>query len=322
MTKPVPVPLPVSTDGAADAPRPFVTLPLGPAIYGGLALVLALSIIAFVVVRRKDTAVERAAAIQWRLPQGQPPGFAEAIIAASRPPTPEPAVGPLVSIDGWTPLLEQHLSAAARAAPLEPEALDAILRIEGIYDPTRIGYFGRALRMEVRAGTMSMGNVFADRWIVASSDPNIHYRVRYLAQTWLWPGPRECPDFRRVRPHDSLSMLDQLSDSDCQQLHASRGREENPPVVAARLSLPVFAAPYPGSRLTHEELVRAQAEHALAVRERMRILWSRDSERPRPRATPMASKPMASKALSPPPSEAKSGPSGASGSGPRSGARH
>lgn len=238
----------------------------GPAILVILA-VSALCAGGFLFYPRPAPTPEARAPKNW-----QPVGFAEATLAASHPvavPPRKPAPEPTAD---WTPLLDLHLTPSERAAPLAAELTDAILRIEGIYDPTRIGYFGRALRMEVRAGTMSMINVFADGWTIVFADPNVHRRLRYLAEGWLWSGPPACADFRRVRPHDSLAMFDQLSDQDCRWLRASRVEDGPSAVVAAPLSLPVFAAPYPGNRLSHQELMQAQAEHALAVRERLRIL--------------------------------------------------
>lgn len=244
-----------------------------------LALLLALHAAGFVFQKPPPSAPTTNLSRNW-----QPVGFAEATLAAGRRPIPAPPrEPPRQARANWTPLLDLHPSLAERAAPLPAELTDAILRIEGIYDPTRIGYFGRALRMEVRAGTMSMNNVFADGWMVSFADPNVHRRLRYLAEGWLWPGPSACADFRRVRPHDSLATFDQLSDQDCRWLRARHVMDRSATVVAAPLSLPVFAAPYPGNRLSHKELMQAQSQHALAVRERLRILrpiWMPGKTRP------------------------------------------
>lgn len=159
--------------------------------------------------------------------------------------------------------LELHLSAADKAVGLAPHLLDAILRMEGMYDPTRVRVFGSALRMQIRPGTASMTDVFGDRWTRVSVDPNLHRRVRYIAEGWLRPRAGGCDDFWMFRRNESPVMIDRLAPHECRQLRSSD--DAAAPVVAARLSLPAFAAPYPGNRLSSAELRAEQAAHIQAT---------------------------------------------------------
>ena len=167
------------------------------------------------------------------------------------------------------PLFERHLTVAERSADLAPELINAILRIEGIFDPTRQGVFGPALRMKIRAGTASMTDVFGEHWRRADTDPNVHARVAYLAQEWLKPAARVCADFWRFRPQDIAAGLDMLAPADCERLMRRRvGYDAHEIVVIERQAtvLPVFAAPYPGSRFSPEALQAVVKAHLRAVR--------------------------------------------------------
>lgn len=179
------------------------------------------------------------------------------------------------------PLFDRRPSLGERSAPLSADLADAILRIEGIYDPTRIGLFGVSLRMKVRAGTASMANVFGDSWTRADSDPNTHRRVRYLAYAWNMKGPRDCDSFKKFRPDDAAVVLDTLSDLDCRRILQLRNDASEPLlhalIVAAPLSMPVFAAPYPGGRVSTSQLWAAQEAKVQAIRNRLRLKWRGDA---------------------------------------------
>ena len=168
----------------------------------------------------------------------------------------------------WPHLFDRNLSRAKRAEPLTGDLQDAILRIEGIYDPTRVGMFGPALRMSVRPGSASMNNVFGDRWIISTSNPNLHYRVHYLAEAWLWPRETSCSLYFHVRPASSATLLlDILSEQDCEDIKALDDWHQML-LASWEPSLPIFDAPYPGSRLKpkdwqiEEAFVRASAQIA------------------------------------------------------------
>lgn len=177
------------------------------------------------------------------------------------------------------PMFDRQLSAAEKAEDMSPDLIDAIIRIEGIFDPTRIPPFGSSLRMTIRPGTASMNNVFADRWIRADTDPNVHYRTRYMADAWLHFGVMDhsCDAFDKYRPIDSALYLEMLSPSDCERLtflHESSGPEPimYTPIAVAFVSVPVFAAPYPGGRLSAAELKAALEARRAAALDR---LWFR-----------------------------------------------
>ena len=187
----------------------------------------------------------------------------------------EPAEAPAVT---WTrPLMERQLGASEKAADLAPDLVDALLRIESVYDPTRVDLLGDAPTMEVRAGTASMNNVFADRWHLADTDPNVHYRVRYLAQAWMQPGDRDCDAFSKNRSSDGGPALTALSAGDCDRLLRVRSEPDDALMVIARaaVSLPVFAAPLPGARLAGNDFWAAQKARIAAIQARLQTKWQK-----------------------------------------------
>ena len=146
-------------------------------------------------------------------------------------------------------LFDLTVSRNDRAESLVADLQDAILRIEGIYDPTRVGMFGPALRMSVRPGMASMNNVFGDRWTIAAPNPNLHYRVRYLAEAWLWPRGGSCSLYFHIRAASSATLLlDSTSATDCESIKAVDDWQQMP-IASWEPDLPIFCAPYPGSRL-------------------------------------------------------------------------
>ncbi|WP_158811550.1 hypothetical protein [Beijerinckia sp. L45] len=197
--------------------------------------------------------------------------------------TPEPA-NPMITgteplqpqAPSWTrPLTERQLGATERASDLAPDLLDALLRIESIYDPTRVDLFGETPAMEIRAGTASMNNVFADRWHLADTDPNVHYRVRYLAQAWMRSGDSDCDAFSKNRSSDGGPALTALSASDCDRLARVRSNPDEAWMVIARaaVDLPVFAAPLPGARLSSNDFWAAQKARIAAIQTRLQTKW-------------------------------------------------
>ena len=71
------------------------------------------------------------------------------------------------------PLVDRHLTAAEKIGALAPDLLEAIGRIEAMYDPKRLDGTGAPPPMAVSAGTAAMNNVFADRWRRADPDPTM-----------------------------------------------------------------------------------------------------------------------------------------------------
>ena len=206
------------------------------------------------------------------------PGFgATSRVLASHAFVQDEAVGNVLERRSHRALFDQRLTTEGRRASLSPDFDDAIRRIEAIHDPTRIGVFGRALTMEVRAGTASMNNVFGDRWRIADGDPNIHYRSRYLGRVWMFDNERSCDALRRFRPDDALIVFDRLAEPDCRRVQKSRFDEASKYIEVDRapLSLPIFASPYAGGRFSLEGMRAAQQARILAIRERLRLKWYR-----------------------------------------------
>jgi hypothetical protein len=211
-------------------------------------------------------------------PRAQP--WTEAV--AAPPEHPRPAVleaapfEPRAPVATWTrPLTDRQLGSAEKTAALAPDLVDALLRIESIYDPTRVDLLGDAPAMEVRAGTASMNNVFADRWHLADTDPNVHYRVRYLAQAWMQPLDQDCDAFSKNRSSDGGPALTALSAGDCARLARVRSNADDAWMVIARaaVEIPIFAAPLPGARLAGSDFWAAQKARIAAIQARLQNKW-------------------------------------------------
>ena len=187
-------------------------------------------------------------------------------------------------------LTDLHLSAEERQAPLAPDLIDASDRIEGIYDPTRIGLLGRSLRMMVRPGTAVMDSIFAERWSIATPDPNVHRRTRYLALAWMWPAEPRCDDFSRFRPHEGSIVFSQLTPGDCARIvhlrEGNRSRATIVPVVVVPLSVPVFAAPYAGNRFTEADLRALMAARIAVASQHLMLKRYRPVSTPTPYPAP------------------------------------
>lgn len=157
------------------------------------------------------------------------------------------APGPWVA-----PLFDRRLSPAEREADIAPELIDAVLRIEPLYDPTRL--YGTALpvRTGVSAGTAAMDNVFADQWQRADLDANVNQRVAYIAMAWHRHGPLPCDAFAKNRARGyNQPALTALSRADCAALARTQSAGVTlAPIVAGLIDVPTFAAPMPGARMS------------------------------------------------------------------------
>ncbi len=184
------------------------------------------------------------------------------------------------------PMFDRHFSRAEKATPLAPELADAILRIEPIYDPTRLEGPGGAATMVVSAGTATTDDVFADRWHLADPDANVSRLVTTLAlawqaHTWQAKGAVSCQAYAKTR----LVGLDEvaatpLTERECAALLAgqTRGTRDAPvPIaMAPAATVPVFAAPLPGSRMSSADFWAAQRARIAAMEGRLPGAWPVD----------------------------------------------
>ncbi len=180
----------------------------------------------------------------------------------------------------WSrPLFDRRLSQAEKAAALAPELIDAVLRVEPIYDPTRLEGPFTTQRMAIGAGTAAMDNVFADRWRLADPDANIAQTATALAIVWQTKGGLPCEAFtkrRLVGPEEVVATA--LTGPECALLLATeaRGFAQGTPMPiakAASASVPIFAAPPPGSRMSSEDFWAAQQARVAAIRRKLPGTW-------------------------------------------------
>lgn len=176
------------------------------------------------------------------------------------------------------PLVDRHLSETQKSASIAPELMDAILRIEPIYDPTRLEGPETTVRASVSAGTATMDNVFADSWDRADPDANVSRRVPYIAMAWTRRGALPCDAFikNRARAGYERPALTALTQADCAELlraeDAAPGDAAAPvPIVPGWIAVPTFAAPMPGSRLSSDAFWAARRAEIARVEEELRL---------------------------------------------------
>ena len=206
--------------------------------------------------------------------RGAVPAVPEVTPAALEEAPDEPATPQWVA-----PMVDRRLNAAERGTDIAPELIDAIARIEPIYDPTRLYGAALANRMAVSAGTAAMDNVFADHWHRADLDANINQKVAYIAMAWHRRGPLLCDAFSKNRARGyNQPALTALSHTDCVVL--ARGETEVAratiaPVVSGTIDVPTFAAPMPGARMSSVAFwEQRRAEIARAEEElKLRRVW-------------------------------------------------
>ena len=179
----------------------------------------------------------------------------------------------------WSlPLLDRKPSAEEKAVDITPELQDAILRIEPIYDPTRLEGADALIGMTISAGTASMDNVFADRWRRADTDANVNAKAAYIASVWRRSDRQSCDAFTKNRTHafgdPALTAMDA---DDCRALleQSSKGFDDAAPspIVAAHIDVPVFAAPLPGSRLSSQDFWAVRRARIADIQAHLQRKW-------------------------------------------------
>ncbi len=187
-----------------------------------------------------------------------------------------PPLAPLAV--AWSlPLVDRTLTQTQKTAEIASELVEAISRIEPLYDPTRLEGADAPQVLKISAGTALMDSVFADRWRRASLDPNVDLKVTYLALAWRTQGV-PCEAFSKNRAHDfGEPALTALSAQDCADV--ARAQEQRfvdgtpAPIVVAPISVPVFAAPLPGSRLSSKDFWAAQRARVAAIQAHLDRKW-------------------------------------------------
>lgn len=181
----------------------------------------------------------------------------------------------------WSqPLVDRHLDPGSRAAPLAAALLEAIDRVEPIYDPTRLDGPNVVVPLHISAGSAETRDLFGDHWRVASADANVDADARPLAVAWLaGPIPRACGAYRVRRHHDwSEAALSATTAADCRAIRIRQARsfaDTSPlPVAIAAPPIPVFAAPEPGSRMSSADFWVAQRARIDSIHAHLHRKWT------------------------------------------------
>ena len=182
----------------------------------------------------------------------------------------------------WSqPLTDRRLDASQRIAPLDGGLVDAVKRIEPIYDPTRLDGPFEAEPMRISAGTAEMRDLFADHWRIASPDANVDTDVSPIALAWgVGPTARPCEAYRVRRRHDwQEPALSAPTTADCRAIgvRQARGFADAAPlaIAVAAPPIPVFAAPEPGSRMSSDAFWAAQRARVTGIHAHLHRKWSR-----------------------------------------------
>lgn len=185
---------------------------------------------------------------------------------------------PDAPISWIAPLVDRRLSEAQKGANISPELLEAIQRIEPMYDPTRLEGPEVPVKMKVSAGTAAMNNVFADSWDRADPDANVNQRVPYIAMAWMRKGDLPCDAFMkdRARAGYERPALTTLTQIDCAQLlsaQSATAAEAVMPtaIVPGVIAVPTFAAPEPGSRMSSEAFWAMRRAEIARLKEELRL---------------------------------------------------
>ncbi len=180
----------------------------------------------------------------------------------------------------WSqPLVDRHLDTGTRSAPLAAELLEAIVRVEPIYDPTLLDGPNVVVPLHISAGTAESRDLFGDHWRIASADANVDADAKPLATAWTaGPEPRPCAAYRVRRHHDwNEPALSATTAADCRAIRARQARgfaDTSPlPVAVAPPPLPVFAAPEPGSRMSSTDFWAAQRARIDSIHAHLHRKW-------------------------------------------------
>lgn len=229
-----------------------------------------------------------AARADWR----DPIGGATAVLPAQFEPddgtltvhisprrAPAPPDGGAAPFHWSQPLVDRHLGAGERFAPLGIGLQEAIGRIEPIYDPTLLDGPNDLVPMHVSAGSAETRDLFGDHWRLASADANVDADARPLAVAWTAAAaPRPCSAYRVRRRHDwHEAALSATTAADCRAILARQARsfaDTSPlPVAVAAPPIPVFAAPEPGSRMTSADFWTAQRARIASIHAHLGRKW-------------------------------------------------
>ena len=180
----------------------------------------------------------------------------------------------------WSqPLVDRRLDTGTRSAPLAAELLEAITRIEPIYDPTLLDGPNVVVPLHISAGTAETRDIFGDHWRLASADANVDADTRSMAAAWTaGPAPRPCAAYRVRRRHEwSEPALTATTAADCRAIRARQARgfaDTSPlPIAVAAPPIPVFAAPEPGSRMSSTDFWAAQRARIDSIHAHLHRKW-------------------------------------------------
>lgn len=185
------------------------------------------------------------------------------------------------SVPRWSqPLTDRRLDPGQRVAPLDISLVDAVKRVEPIYDTTKLDGSFESEPMRISAGTAEMRDLFGDHWRVASTDANVDADVSFIAGAWTaGTTARPCESYRVRRAHDWREpALSAPTAADCRAIRArqARGFSDTAPLAIAIAPplVPIFAAPEPGSRMSSEDFWAARRARVASIHGHLHRKWS------------------------------------------------
>ena len=99
----------------------------------------------------------------------------------------------------------------ARRAGVPADLVDAVMKVESGYDPSRIGGVGEIGLMQVRPATAAMLGFHGTALDLADPATNIHYGATYLGQAWQLTHGDVCRTLMKYRAGHGQEGMSQLS---------------------------------------------------------------------------------------------------------------
>ncbi len=176
---------------------------------------------------------------------------------ANRNDVSHPGASQSMSISRFRLLAESQ----ARLADIPVDLVDAVIKVESDYDPTRIGSVGEIGLMQIRPATAAMLGFHGSLTELADPATNIRYGTTYLAQAWRLTHGDVCRTLMKYRAGHGQEQMSQLSVTYCSHALAHLAAIASP--LAADVALPTAQVATPQ---IHDHAITTRTSFAVAPR--------------------------------------------------------
>ncbi len=151
--------------------------------------------------------------------------------------------------------------AEAAQVGLPYDLVDAVMKIESDYVPSRVGDVGEIGLMQVRPGTAAMLGFRGTPGELANPAVNIHYGTLYLGQAWHLTGGDICRTLMKYRAGHGQESMSALSATYCARAKAHLVAVNSPLAALVRPGDLVLASAPAPSPTSHEGAAPASLRH-------------------------------------------------------------